>query len=112
METFRNKYVIREEGGHPGRREYSVIGTRDDLAALGQSLIDESKKEKIQFERYATIEHGQSCRVSLSFKSTTEEDMDFLHSSPPKTRIIGYIRAVLGLAVGILSIIGIISLLK
>ena len=112
MESFRNKYVIHEESGHPGRREYSVIGTRDDLVALGQALVDEGKREKIRLEHYATVEHGQSCRVSLSFRSTTEEEMAFLHSCPQKVRFRNYLRAAAGIAVVVLAIVGIRSLLR
>jgi hypothetical protein len=112
MESFRNKYVIHEESGHPGRREYSILGTREDLAALGQALVDEAKKEKIHFERYATVEHGQSSRVSLSFRSTTEEEISFLHSCPPKIRLRSYLRAVIGVLVVVLALIGIKSLLR
>ena len=38
MESFRNKYVIHEESGHPGRREYSVVGTREDTMAAFRTM--------------------------------------------------------------------------
>ena len=111
-ERFRNRYVIHEESGHPGYREVAVLGTKEDLAQLGTSLLEEAKKEEVSLTVYATLEHGQSSRVSLSFRSRPDREIEFLHTVPWKHRLLSKLRGFVLLLLVILAVIGIRSLIK
>ncbi len=83
METFRNKFVIRLESGHPGYRSTTIVARREDLAALA----DEIKKKLAEgyqppfVSHYATEAHGKSERVYLQFEPATEQEMAVYHQT-------------------------------
>ena len=107
METFRNKFVIRQESGHPGYRSTTIVATREDLAALA----DEIKKKLADgyqppfVSHYATDTHGQSSRVYLQFEPATEKELDGYHQTK-KPLGSWIVRAVMGLIAVALVIIG------
>ncbi|MBL9204695.1 MAG: hypothetical protein JNN01_06400 [Opitutaceae bacterium] len=107
METFRNKFVIRQESGHPGYCSTTILATREDLAALS----DEIRKKLAEgyqppfVSHYATEAHGQSCRVYLQFEPATERELDEYHKTK-NSPWSWFIRPALGLLVVSLTIIG------
>jgi hypothetical protein len=93
-ETFTNKYVVRVTHGHPGNTTYEVISTPEALTAMAAALLDklenpdETLKNKINkqpkpvllWHDFATIAHGQTSRVYLTFYII--DDLARYHGGP------------------------------
>lgn len=110
-ESYRNPFVIREESGHPGFQAFIILAKNEDLARLGQALIEESKKPAVCSSHYATLAHGQSSRVYLQFQSATAEELALWHTQPLRIRLSRIARALAILSFAALAIVGLLSVL-
>lgn len=87
-EFYNNRYVIKVESGHPGYSHYQIISTREGMAEMVRSL--QAALESPEGERRsgslwndsATIAHGQTSRVYLSFKLA--DDLSIYHVRPSR----------------------------
>lgn len=107
MTSHRNKFVIRQDSGHPGYRSTTVIATREDLSALA----DEMKKKLAEGYQppfvchYATEAHGESSRIYLQFEPASEKEIEAYHQAKNPVWH-WFIRPAIGLVVLALTIIG------
>ncbi len=92
MSAHRNKFIIREESGHPGYRSTTIIATREDL----EGLADEIKKKLVEryqppfVSHYATEAHGQSSRVYLQFEPASAEEIERYHGRTRQGQALGF----------------------
>jgi hypothetical protein len=106
MSRHRNKFVIREECGHPGHRTTIITATRADLKALADELGRNATEGLIipyVAHHYATMAHGESSRVALQFEAASEAEMDAFHRPSAAHR---FLRPVLRLGWAALGIVG------
>ena len=111
MESFRNKFIIHEESGHPGRKDLAIYAEKENLMNLADEILKQKLDGKIQINEYATYKHGQSSRVQLRIESKTKEELDFYHTTPTKQKVENYLRATIEYCVLGLAIYGAWSLL-
>lgn len=110
-ESYRNPFVIRQESGHPGFQAFIILAKNEDLARLGQVLIEESKKPAVCSSHYATLAHGQSSRVYLQFQSASVEELALWHAQPLRMRLSRIARSLILLTFAALAIVGLSSIL-
>ena len=93
-ESFTNKYVISVTTGHPGATSYDVVSTREALTEMARALLNKlndadgapagnlqaQTSPLLLWSDYATIAHGKTSRVYLSF--FIAEDLATYHGGP------------------------------
>lgn len=71
----RNRYVRREESGHPGFRNVVILATPQDLLKLSEDIRELSEKGLGRVDHYVTEEMKPSSRGSIVFEVISEEDL-------------------------------------
>lgn len=92
-EFYVNDYVIKVEGGHPGKQVYTLIATPETWLQLSAQLNFALKSptakigalknvdgDMLLLEKYATISKGKTERVYLCFYAA--EDLAAHHARP------------------------------
>jgi hypothetical protein len=102
--TFRNKFVIDRHVEGLGWNTFTVIATKEDLAALSES-IREVADGKDPVYHYVTLAHGNTAREQIIFKAATKEGMDELHTPSLRKKAFDFFNPVL-----IFVVVGIFAL--
>ena len=111
MEQFESRYVIEEIAGHPGSREYVIVGSRDDLIKLGTTLASDVESGSIRMERQATLA-SSAARVGLTFRVTSDKEISDFHVPTLYIRLAPALRIILMLGVVSFALFGVITLLR
>ena len=78
-ELYVNKYVVEMKTGHPGATTYTVVSTRDNMAAMARALpaalsnpaaqrAEDWSPSNLLWQQWATTADGRTSRVSLGFR--------------------------------------------
>jgi hypothetical protein len=110
MNSYRNKFVIKKETGHPGYSSITILATRRDLAALADEIkLKLAEGYQPPFvSHYATEAHGKSSRVYLQFEPASESELDDLHKNKGTLRS-GVFSCALMVVVILFAILGVLS---
>jgi hypothetical protein len=71
----RNRFVLRDEGGHPGFSSVVVLATQDDLRKLAEQLRTITAAPKARIEHHATREHQPTSLGSIVFQAISEDEL-------------------------------------
>ncbi len=109
---FRNNFIVDRHTEGVGWDTFTIVATKEDLAALAVSVEQEAVKSGKIVYRYATLAHGKNARVQIAFRSSTKEEVDRLHEIPIPNRAVQAFMLLGFLGIVVLAFVGACSLVK